>query len=1036
MGAFNTVREAFARDLDTSLRTLGIKIHSAPKGDWQQVLCPLCDDKSGSCSIALKSGYLNCHQCNEKAELFTWYAKWRNIQDNWSACRALAEEIGVVLEPPQRRRGGRPPREMTDDVLEQATQALWDHDQAEPHREFLRKRRLANAEMLMAFGVGYLHGWIVFAQRWPNGTLKKRYRKYAPGANKQSLWSWSSGSGKTQSLWPMVKPPKNAHIWLLEGEWDVLTAWARLRLQDQDIYCYTWTGGAGSPIPTQELPDWIRNRRVDVCYDNDAFQGPDWSTHIAPNQKKRLEMQRRRKAMISTAKGLISNRQCRVFFRAIPVSPEEQYGGDFRDWVDAGGRDLSEIPSWSLDEVIEAEKEKPIECDFQQVFSLAGKQVVFQSVVQTLDQDGLAIPRQSEIDCAMGSETYCNRCRVPEKFNGGVIDWSEYPKELVEALLSRDAEREITRNLLGRPNACSYCRVTPIDYEPGCSWTAVQEDSDEVSDRELIVISEQAPTLSGDIRVHGTVYHHKKSMVVHAGELEMIESQKVDLQQFAGDLQQICPWETNDHEELDDYMTKRANDLAANVTHIYGRRQLHIAADMLPHSCLWMNVDHHVRRGWLDIGTVGDTSTGKSMTFTHLFNYHGLGKIHACMENVSRAGLTMGGVTGEKTKVKPGLFPRSHKKMLVLDEFHIMVEEGSENPMLHLQSARDLGHVGGVKIYGSRQLPSAVRLATISNWAHGRPDSFKFPCEHLLYLYGKPEALRRLDYGIVVMGEPEETEVIEAPHQWTRELMQALILRAWQQDTSQVRIDDAALKFARKKVQEWGTFYADELPLFTGAEKTYSMLRIAVAVANMSFSRAKDDIYSCHVREAHVRWAANWLTEVWEASRYEAYSHSQISKREVKQPFHVEAHFTVKLGVTDAHQALRLLDNFFGLLTMQEIAAYVGKDHYEATKWASELVRLGALEKTRAANGYNVEWRLTKGAHLLLKNLLVLASEFEHEFAWRVNRLGTWFMGGAREDPDMMTLTTPTEHLRHEWETNGHGETDIHSGPWGKTTPL
>lgn len=1022
MTAFAEVRRAFVERLDESLGALGVKVvGSTPRGDWRQVVCPLCDDSNGSCDVSVNSGHLKCKQCNESLELFEWVKRHGGHANTWQACQALASDVGVTISIPKRR--GKAPKDMTEDVLKQAVHNLWTADAAEPCREFLRRRQIADPEVLTGFGVGFIAGHIVFAQRWPSGQLKNRYRKYTPGAAAHLRWLWSSGRGPTQGLWPVFKPPKDARILLLEGEWDVLTAWARLYWHKQDLWAYTWTGGVKA-IPPGELPDWIKGRRVDICYDNDTFQGPDWSTYVAPNETKRAEMRKRREALLETARNL-KLLGCKVYLRAIPVSPAENWGGDFRDWVDAGGRDWAEVPSWSLSEIEASDKPKPVACDFNEAYQLAGKEAVFAAAVQTLEDEGITIPIRSKIDCNMGSLTVCQNCRVPERFAGQIIDWSLYKDELVAAMLARDPEREIRRNLLGVPASCPYMRVKPVEYDTGCTWVAVKDDRDEVSGRELVVISEQAPTLSGEIRVHGSVHHHKKNVTVLATKLEMKESTEIDLHKVAGDLHELCPWNSNDPDKIDTCIRRRADDLALHVTRIHGRTDLHVAAELLPHSALWLEVDGHRKRGWLDIAVVGSTSTGKSMTFSHLFDYHGLGKMHTCMENVSRAGLTMGAVSsGERTRLKPGLFPRAHEKMLALDEFHIMVEEKQDHPMLHLQSARDLGHVGGIKIYGARQLPAAVRLATISNWMDGRRDAFKFPCEHFLALYGKPEALRRLDFALIVDGEPTDDFAAKVGLPlWRTDLEQATILRAWGQQPERVRVLEKALDLARSKVRDWSSFYAEELPLFTGAEKVFSLLRIAVAAANMVFSHDDDDLRVCVVRPAHVEWAARWLELCWVGSLYDQYSSSQFAKREVRQPFHVEAQFVGKLALTTADEALRLLDNFFGTLTLQEMSAYVGMDNFKTLHWASELVRLGALEKGSARNSYNTYWRLTVGAHRLLKNLLDLADEFPEVFADRAKKLSDWMtMHAMKGEPNLLPLDLELERKRDEWKADGNAD--------------
>lgn len=1027
MKAFARVRASFLEKLDTNLGALGVKVVGGQaRGGWRQIVCPLCSDTNGSCDVAVDSGYLRCKQCNQEMELFSWVASVWGCANTWEACKKLAETLGVSIEIAVRR--GKPPKEMTEEVLGQAVHKLWTEPAAEPCRELLRNRSLANPEILSSMGIGWLAGSIIFAQYLPSGQIKPRYRKYTPGAPSHVKWLWSRGSGTTQGLWPVFKPPKDAKVILLEGEWDTLTAWVRLLWHRQGIFAYTWTGGVKAISPSM-LPTWIKNRTVEICWDNDVFQGPRWADHKAPNDRKRVEMGVRRQALLATAKSL-EMYGCRVALRAIPIDPVEKWGADFRDWVDAGGRDWEQIPRWSLANVLEADKPKPVECGFSAVYQYANAQVAFPAVVSTLEEDGISIPLRSQIECDMGAEAYCERCLVPKKFPGQVIDHEEHPTETAAAVLSQDPERVYRKELLGVPSQCNFVRVLTKEYKVGSRWTAVQDDTDEVSDKELVVVSEQSPTLSGEIKVHGTAHHHRNNIVVMASNLEMRESMAIDLREYAGKLKALCPWDSNDPDVIDKAIKFRADDLAKNVTHIYGRIPLHIAAILLAHSVIYFEVEGHKKRGWLDIAVIGDTSTGKSMTFRNLFDFHRLGKIHTCMENVSRAGLTMGATAGRgnRLKLKPGLFPRAHRKMLVLDEYHIMVEERTDHPMLHLQSARDQGHVGGIKIYGSRQLPAAVRLATLSNWFGGRRDTRKFPCEHLLDLYGKPESLRRLDFAIMVDGEPIVEEMPET-QEWTVDIEQATILRAWGQEQGHVRITEEAMKFARQKVKEWGSCYAEELPLFTGEEKLFSLLRVAIATANTVFSHESEDLKTCVVRLGHIRWAVKWFEQCWAGLSYDQYSAAQFAKREVKQPLHVEAYFTAKLNIESADAAMRLLDCFFGQMSIGEISAYTGMDTHKTLAWASELVRLGALERGVAKNPFNSVWRLTPGAHRLLKAVIDFASDFPEEFHQRMQKMAEWAaVRGMAGEVNLTSVDLELEKMRDEWNASDR-ETNIFGGP-------
>jgi hypothetical protein len=190
------------------------------------------------------------------------------------------------------------------------------------------------------------------------------------------------------------------------------------------------------------------------------------------------------------------------------------------------------------------------------------------------------------------------------------------------------------------------------------------------------------------------------------------------------------------------------------------------------------------------------------------------------VDNISRAGLVMG--ADKNGMMRPGLMTKSHKKLLALDEFHWLVNSkrlGDDHPMSWLQSARDEGRVYGVKIYGDRALPAKVRLVTISNWAHSRRRSFTYACEHLGWLYGSPETLSRLDFGVVVQGQPTQTTFDPTEEVWTRDLAQALVLRAWAQEPHQVIVEPDAEVHAFDVSESWRHLYAiDRLPLYTPEE--------------------------------------------------------------------------------------------------------------------------------------------------------------------------------------------------------------------------
>lgn len=1018
---FTRVKGLFANNYIAFLKELDVEVMGKTSKEWMQTKCPLCPDKSGSASIN-PEGFLNCHQCGRKADLFEWVAEKFSIAA-WDALKKVAELVGFNMSSPKRR--GRAPKEMSLDVLEGTVHLLWESEQAKPLREFLAERKLDDPKILEQFGVGYVSGSICFAQFTFEGVLRERYRKYTPGGHLK--WLWSSGRGDTTGFWPYFKVPKEGVIWILEGEWDVLAAWIILRLQDQGIYCFTWTGGAGAPVPAHMIPPAWKRKEIHILYDNDTFQGPVLEDHFAPDEHNRMAMQRRRANLIHEVAASFDSMQCKTMLRAIPVEPERIWGGDFRDWVAEGGRDVSLIPAWPFNQVKKA-RPAPADCSFNDVFKMGGKEVRFRAIVNTVEHDGTVIPMFSTIECAMGTRSVCNSCGIPQNFPTQILSWAGYQQDLAEALGERNFEKWIHQNVLGKPGSCPRCRLRHAEYKVGCRWNAVQDDPEESGDKELMIISEEMPTLSGEVEIEGTVYFHGTRPVVIASKLRQLDRAEIDLDPYVTALSALCPEVATDVKAIDGFLVRRAHDLSVNVTHIYGREELHIGIELVAHSVVWMKPEHDRVRGWLDVAIIGDTRSGKSMVARRLLEHYGVGEIHTCMENISRAGMTIGAAPGSKNKLKPGLFPRCHRKMLYLDEAHVMIEQSSVNPILHLQSARDVGTVGGVKIYGSRTLAACVRLVAIFNWSRGNAKAFQFACQHLLHLYGAPESLSRMDYAVSVTGlpdpKPEPTK-----HEWTKELTKVMILRAWSMTEEMVHFDKEAIELSEQVCQDWGEIYTEELPLFTRKEKPYSLQRIAIAIANMTFSHPVGKVDECQVRKCHIQWAANWLERTWAGLNYDEMSAKAKSTIEVTKPFHVEKQFSCYVGLKDHDSASRILPEFFGFYSKHKLLSLLGRESHEMERWLSQMVGYGAFCFDKADNGYNLEIGVSSGGHQILHNLYVLSTEYPEEYDRRYRRLENWV---AFEDPDMSPLSISTHILRREWDArtdDGDRQENIIAGP-------
>src|SRR6185503_2222957 len=83
-------------------------------------------------------------------------------------------------------------------------------------------------------------------------------------------------------------------------------------------------------------------------------------------------------------------------------------------------------------------------------------------------------------------------------------------------------------------------------------------------------------------------------------------------------------------------------DLEANVTKIYRRRDLLTAFDLVTHSVLSFRFQGNiVHKGWCEALVIGDTRVGKSESVGRLVNHYRVGEL-VTGENASFAGLIGG----------------------------------------------------------------------------------------------------------------------------------------------------------------------------------------------------------------------------------------------------------------------------------------------------------------------------------------------------------------------------------------------------------
>lgn len=812
-----------------------------------------------------------------------------------------------------------------------------------------------------------------------------------------------------------------------------MTAIMRLGLVEKgwDVVC--WTGGGGAPIPKDCIPDHFRGREVHICYDNDVFQGLE--DERAPDDKKLAEMRQRRKNLLDgVAESFVVNR-CRVSLVHVPVDPLTKWGADLRDMVDGGLQRIEDLTSYPLAQV-RREGRKPARVEFADVHKHLNRYIEFRCQVAGVNEDVVVIPSKHALECAMGSKKFCDYCQAPQLAPNGILDWAGKQHQLAAAMTSTNMVGHVVDRVLEKPSSCKGYTLTPVQSSPGAKWVAMACEGDEVEGARMVeIISESAPPMSGELLVRGHLYiaANGTSPVLFCDHLQAVDRMHFPIAPHRDPMLVKCPWMPKSVDDIDHFVTEWEKDVSNHTTNVYGRKDIHVALGLAMHSVLWFDAFGARRRGWIDVCIIGNTRSGKSAA-ARAYLKAVFGQHFTPMGNFSRPGLTIGSmqINGQQ-KLRPGVFPRNHGKLLAMDEAHLMVQDNNSGEGLFpmLQGARDMGRVEVAKIAGSQALPAAVRLVAIANWLNGSRTSFQTPAHHLLALYGTPESLARLDFGIPVDGDPE-CGPEAADHFWTAELQRVLASRAWNMKPEDVVFEPDALELAQSLCSlTWKGRYTEDLPLYTEREKVYSVLRVAIAIANMTLSHPEDQINRCLVREVHVLWAQRWFEHTWELLQYDLVSKRSFTKMTPSHVWVVEACLSVGVHLRDASSVRFVLGRLFGVLSRDEIRSVVGLGHQEFERWSLDMLRAGGIEIIRP-NGIGntfggVSYRLTRPAMDIIQTMIAIADNEPEAWASRYNAVSNWWVQrGAvtRQPPNLIPIDAPIETHIHDFRSRSFSDSD------------
>jgi hypothetical protein len=855
-------------------RVLKPWLHGRPNsdGEWRG-FCPLCEDpktsKTPSASFQIKVGVWHCvGKCGRGGSI-----------------RTLMRQIASGRLPSQKQqssddnvvpidRGNKSKRKMPSDrQIKLWTKKLLGNDMA--MRVMTEKRGLTK-KSIKRFNLGWDGQRFTIPIYDEHGDVVN-IRRYKPNAreHKDKMLSYGKGTGEGR-IDGLDTLAESDWVVLAEGEMD-----RRIGLQN-GIPCVTHTAGAGT-FKAEWSPKF-KDKVVYIAYDED--QSGDAG---AQKVRKALEGFAKQVYRLNLGTGIKGGDLTDYFVMGRTKSDLIQAMGEAKLWYD---RDVKhDVPKKGKKVTVEESQNSAHNYPIEMTVMVAGKQ-----------EPPYIAPKKMTGTCDMGASQYkCASCFFAANNGQRTMGFDPDNKELLQVIGAGQTSLQNLYAKLMEAN-CTNHVVFNVDEEYSIEELAITpsvehrtEDVEVPIHRGVFNVGSYKTPVNALARIVGQQRPRPNSQrgIIHGWHIEPVESDLDTFQMTPDLMEKLKRFRTEAGQSPLEKCVEIADDMAANVTRIYGRPMLHVGYDLVWHSLVSFPFEgKNVTKGWLECLVIGDTRTGKSETANALAKHYGAGIVKP-LEGASFAGLVGGNdkMQGDHFMVKWGLIPLNDKRLVVLDEMSGLYANGnreSKGIIEEMSSIRSEGKAQISKI-ATAETSARTRLIWISNplrSSQSLADSSGGSIPALQDLVRNPEDIARFDFVMAESGNDVPSSIINSKrhrrikHRYVTTYAHQLVMWAWSRRPDQVVFADGVEEFIYAAAEDLGSRYVPDPPLIQIANARIKVCRIAVALAARTFSTDKTGELVV-VKKAHVKDAVKFLDEIYgkPAMGYKAASEKRIEDR-------------------------------------------------------------------------------------------------------------------------------------------------------------
>jgi hypothetical protein len=809
-------------------------------------LCPFHEDSSPSCNINTQKRIFKCHVsgCGAHGDFISFLAG------------ALKTTRATVYAELSTRYVFDSEAAIDPQVIERYHEAIWS---AKPLLQELYNRGVTD-KIIRARRLGERDGRIMIPIVNRSGIFVN-IRKYLPGAPGKDKMRNMKGRGKLR-LYP-IEQLEYDDIVITGGEVKAIVG--AEQLNKKGIGCIAPTGGEGNW--DQTFTAEFANKRVWICDD--------------------IDDEGQKGAMMKCAS--LYRTATSVHNIILPLDKEKYPHGDINDFVGLENGKLYPLLKKAIEwkPIVERTIEDTVPEKMELIHAIhaknTGKRIEVKAIVTTIDDAPYIIPKDVAIECEH-DQNECMFCPVHMTNNHEMTIHPESAAILELMGEAKGSQRGPIMRGLFIPETCKTCRLTPVTYYniEDCRLSPQLEVTNRTADR----VMQPAACIGNGLDLNepylftGRMFPHPKTQ-----QSTLLMSKYTATQDALGtykcenldDLKIFQPSEWT-VEGIEAQLDRVYDDLEANVTRIFKRRDMHLIVDLTYHSPLHIKFDGKIVKGWVESLIVGDSAQGKSEVTCGsegnggLMSHYRLGEKVEC-KNASVAGL-LGGcqmVGGKRWFVTWGIIPTHDKRLVVLEE----LKGASQEVIGKLTDMRSSG-IAEIPKIEKRRTHARTRLIALSNPRGDRTMStHNFGVEAIKELVGSLEDIRRFDvFYIVNRNDVDASELNKAqksrpyvPHDFTSDLCRSLILWAWTRTPDQVIFEQDASTLVLEEATKLSNEYSDQIPILDRGSARYKLGRLASSLACRTFS-TDNNHQNIVVRACHVQYIAQTLRRIYSSHSF------------------------------------------------------------------------------------------------------------------------------------------------------------------------